>query len=275
VPLILAENDATESGHQYADRTGISYEFPRVYERKLRSGDQFIYYRGRKRQGTGRQPQVYFGTGIIGNVYPVNENSTRLQCEIKDFQRFIFPVPFRTASGRYLEFNGVRRGYFQQGVRRITNEEFEDILVLGALNRASANLVGPASSGALRENRDTAIARMATTAARTALLAKGQVITVKKKRKRLLASIEDLQNHIHQLLDQQHNSCAITGLPLQFGDSITDPAMLCSLDRIDSSGHYEIGNLQIVCRFINRWKGATNDQEFRRLLSILRSTPVA
>jgi len=42
------------------------------------------------------------------------------------------------------------------------------------------------------------------------------------------------------------------------------------LDRIDSSGHYELGNLQVVARFINFWKRDTEDFEFRRLLAVVR-----
>jgi hypothetical protein len=48
--------------------------------------------------------------------------------------------------------------------------------------------------------------------------------------------------------------------------------MLCSLDRIDSDGHYEEENLQIVCRFINRWKSDSDDAEFRRLVRLLQDT---
>ena len=51
----------------------------------------------------------------------------------------------------------------------------------------------------------------------------------------------------------------------------TDPEMLCSLDRIDSSGHYERGNLQLVCRFINRWKSDGDVNEFRRLIKVLQT----
>jgi len=46
--------------------------------------------------------------------------------------------------------------------------------------------------------------------------------------------------------------------------------MLASLDRIDSQGHYERGNLQLVCRFINFWKQASNDGDFRRLINVVR-----
>ncbi|WP_299844379.1 hypothetical protein [uncultured Jannaschia sp.] len=48
--------------------------------------------------------------------------------------------------------------------------------------------------------------------------------------------------------------------------------MLPSADRIDSSGHYEEANLQLVCRFINFWKQATPDDEFRRLIGIVRDS---
>jgi hypothetical protein len=44
----------------------------------------------------------------------------------------------------------------------------------------------------------------------------------------------------------------------------------CSLDRIDSSRHYEPGNLQVVCKSINMWKCAMENEEFKRLLVLLR-----
>ncbi|MEZ4234398.1 MAG: hypothetical protein R3B89_34810, partial [Polyangiaceae bacterium] len=49
-----------------------------------------------------------------------------------------------------------------------------------------------------------------------------------------------------------------------------DPALTYSLDRIDSDGHYERDNLQVVCRFVNKWKSNSKDEEFRRLLRIVR-----
>jgi hypothetical protein len=43
-----------------------------------------------------------------------------------------------------------------------------------------------------------------------------------------------------------------------------------SLDRIDSAGHYETGNLQVVCQFINFWKSDSDNTELQRLLMMVR-----
>jgi hypothetical protein len=82
----------------------------------------------------------------------------------------------------------------------------------------------------------------------------------------------NLERYLKQLLAKQSGLCAISGLVLQYQGTETDKKMLCSLDRIDSDGHYEAGNLQIVCRFINFWKSDETDAEFRRLLTILRGS---
>lgn len=115
--------------------------------------------------------------------------------------------------------------------------------------------------------------RMARTALSTTSNSNGQETTrtIKDKEFRF-KSEEELQAYLEKLLIAQDNTCAITSLPLQFDGDYTDIEMLCSLDRIDSDGHYEIGNLQIVCRFINRWKSDSNDQEFRRLIRELQNS---
>lgn len=70
--------------------------------------------------------------------------------------------------------------------------------------------------------------------------------------------------------------CAISGLSLRFHGAEDDKAMLCSRDRIDSSKHYEYDNLQVVCQFLNMWKGARDNAEFFRLIDILQQgSPVA
>lgn len=63
----------------------------------------------------------------------------------------------------------------------------------------------------------------------------------------------------------------LTGLVLQYDGEADDRALLCSLDRIDSDGHYEPDNLQVVCQFVIRWKSDSKDLEFRRLLALVRT----
>jgi len=84
-------------------------------------------------------------------------------------------------------------------------------------------------------------------------------------------NIYELEKYISKLYDSQEGLCALSGLTLQFLDG-DDIQMCCSLDRIDSDGHYEAGNLQLVCRFLNRWKSDGEDGEFKRLLGIIRNT---
>lgn len=119
--------------------------------------------------------------------------------------------------------------------------------------------------------RQRAIADMAMTARNTVAGARGQEVvrTVKVKELRF-ATTQELEKYIDALVDSQEGLCAITGLRLQFYGEHDDLQLLCSLDRIDSAGHYEAGNMQVVCRFVNRWKGDQEDVEFRRLMGLVR-----
>lgn len=130
MPLVLAENEATESGISYDDRTGVSYQYPRAYRRLIQAGERFVYYRGRKKLSGGRAPQVYFGTGVVGSTSEDARDPGRLVCEVLDYQPFTKPIPFKDSGGRYLENGGSRRRYFQRGVRRISDGEFQRVLSL-------------------------------------------------------------------------------------------------------------------------------------------------
>lgn len=120
--------------------------------------------------------------------------------------------------------------------------------------------------------RQRATVRMAMTARDTVAAANGQQIlrTVKNKELRF-SSQQEFERHLTGLLELQGGLCAITNLTLQYDGEHEDPEMLCSLDRVDSEGHYEAGNLQVVCRFVNRWKGDDKDEAFRRLIGVVRS----
>lgn len=113
---------------------------------------------------------------------------------------------------------------------------------------------------------------MANTAWSTASSSNGQLSsrTVKNKNFEFMDRWE-LEKYIRDLFEAQEGLCAVTGLPLQFSDG-DDSQLCCSLDRIDSDGHYAAGNLQIVCRFINFWKSNSDDGEFRRLIDIVQQS---
>lgn len=75
---------------------------------------------------------------------------------------------------------------------------------------------------------------------------------------------------LNGLIESQKRKCAITDLELEFNEDAKDKAFLCSLDRIDSNGHYDPKNLQVVCRFVNRWKGDQLNTEFGRLIEVVK-----
>lgn len=121
--------------------------------------------------------------------------------------------------------------------------------------------------------REMAAIRMVNTALQTVENSNGQFVerTVKNKE----CGFEDeksFADYVLELINTQGGLCRLSGLPLQFdGEKITDKEMLASLDRIDSSRHYEVGNLQVVCRFINFWKNASDNATFMRLIAAVQA----
>lgn len=118
--------------------------------------------------------------------------------------------------------------------------------------------------------RERSIAEIKYSVGKTVFNSNGQMVEQTVKIKELRMTDAELDKVIRELLSIQEDRCAITGLPMQFRGAHSDDNMLASLDRIDSQGHYERGNLQLVCRFINFWKQASNDGDFRRLINVVR-----
>lgn len=113
--------------------------------------------------------------------------------------------------------------------------------------------------------------RMTRTAMRTAAQSNGQIEGRRVKNKEVrFDSASALSDYIVGLIERQEGRCELTGLSFTYDEPHGDSAFFASLDRIDSDGHYEKGNLQVVCRFANRWKGAEADKEFRRLIAAVR-----
>ncbi len=126
------------------------------------------------------------------------------------------------------------------------------------------------SRGKVFDARGRTVARIAMTVLATVQASGSVVATLKKDKEFRFASQADLERHLVDLMDQNGLVCALTDLEMQL-DGGDDDALRVSLDRIDSNGHYERGNVQLVCKFANAWKGAQSDGEFRRLVELLRS----
>jgi hypothetical protein len=122
-----------------------------------------------------------------------------------------------------------------------------------------------------RRMRQTA-ARMIKTAQRTALQSGQELLSVTKDKRFLFPSDAAAQEHALELMKKQEGQCALTGLKLLLDDEPGDDQCRYSLDRIDSAKHYEPGNLQVVCKFVNKWKGATDNEVFKRLIKMIRSS---
>lgn len=133
---------------------------------------------------------------------------------------------------------------------------------------------GRTDTGRVLGGRDVSIMQMRDSVLQTVKNSNGQTVERSVKNKELRMSPLALEEHIRALMDLQGNRCALTGIPLEFHGSNADPNLAPSLDRIDSDGHYEAGNLQVVCRFVNFWKGASDDEEFKGLLMLVRGVPV-
>jgi hypothetical protein len=118
--------------------------------------------------------------------------------------------------------------------------------------------------------KERAAARMFRTMIDTVAQANGQMVERRVKEKNTSLNQQEWEEVLRVKLGEQEDRCALTGLPLGYDGECDDKEMLASLDRIDSNGHYTADNVQIVCRFMNRWKGADDDGLVRRLLGVIR-----
>jgi hypothetical protein len=125
-------------------------------------------------------------------------------------------------------------------------------------------------SGRILGGREKSIIAMRLSIETTVKNSNGQIVQRTVKNKETSMTPKELEALIESLLDIQENRCALTGIAFQFHGQGADKNLLPSVDRKDSNGHYEAENLQIVCQFINFWKGASDNEEFKRLLIMVR-----
>lgn len=179
----------------------------------------------------------------------------------------------------YSEFNGLL-GDLRSEISRISGlknvrliDAHSFLWVYGTLLKELAEGTldgGSGADGFLLGAQEKSIIEIKHSVLDTVSKSNGQVAERKVKNKELHMSDAELEKRIRKLLEIQEGRCAITGLPFQFRGRQDDENMLPSLDRIDSDGHYSAENVQLVCRFINFWKQASPDDEFRRLINLVR-----
>ena len=124
--------------------------------------------------------------------------------------------------------------------------------------------------GRVLGGRETSIIEMRHSVEHIVRNANGQLEQRTVKNKELRMTSADLEKLLGSLLDLQGDRCALTGIRFHFAGPDADLNLRPSVDRIDSNGHYEHGNLQIVCRFVNFWKSDTDNEEFKQLLMLVR-----
>ena len=219
---------------------------------------------------------VYWSNNALGNAVEIAFDPTRLArtpAEFEPLVRWFVATaqahqnePARNHSGDHHDW--IRAGFefaqalaFFQRLARHTNpvtpesERWLSDVSPAPDARAAAN----ATPSTLSSPESASLEHMLAMA-RQACSQSGEIRSSVAKAKRVLFADDGaFRRHLADLLVQQEYRCAITKLPLQFEGSCADDDLLASLDRIDSDGDYSVGNLQVVCRFVNRWKSDGTD----------------
>lgn len=148
-----------------------------------------------------------------------------------------------------------------------------------AANRTIQEFVGlldlqQAATTADRDARRLATARVLASRALQAEQQSGKEKGGTYKVKDVEFESEDaLVAHILDMFEHQGGSCKLTALPMVLlgeGGSVVEQECEASLDRVSSNGHYVAMNLQLVCKFINRWKGTAENAHMEQLLHLVR-----
>jgi hypothetical protein len=115
---------------------------------------------------------------------------------------------------------------------------------------------------------ELAVENMVATIFKTVKYSNGQLVETTVKDKQLKdCNGDQMKARLAFLLEQQKGICKLTGIRMHLpGQDNLDKDFLPSADRIDSDGHNELENMQVVCRFINHWKSSMPDKRFRDLL---------
>jgi hypothetical protein len=113
--------------------------------------------------------------------------------------------------------------------------------------------------------------RMRDSILNTVATSNGQQVVRTLKDKITDMAAEDLYQHLIELLRLQQGQCRLTGMPMLLDGEDGDDNFRASPDRIDSDLGYVRGNIQMVCRFANFWKGTMPNETFLDLIRKIRT----
>ena len=132
MPLVLVHNDVVRNpAHAWDDVEGEQYHYPAKYQRKVITGEPFVYYRGVLRADGSRGPAEYVGAGRIGAIWvdPDRTEGTRKAwyCSITGYRRFAEPVPAKI-DGILIE--DIPSNMWRDGIRSLPQATYDRIIAL-------------------------------------------------------------------------------------------------------------------------------------------------
>lgn len=194
------------------------------------------------------------------------EFATRQQCSWENYKAFneillqLVPLIEEAAGIRHVRI--IDAHSFCWIYAHLLKLEAEGAIGQAAIGKDAGRVIG---------GKEKSIIAMRFSIEETVRRSNGQIVERRLKNKESGLSGQELEDLLAELLNLQGNRCALTGIPFHFHGPAADSNLLPSPDRIDSNGHYVRGNIQIVCRFINFWKGASDNEEFKELLMLVRT----
>lgn len=144
--IILSQKKDFKS--EYKDKLFQLYHFPASYRSRINTGDIFIYNQGEQGQPVSNNIRYYYGTGIIGNIYTLDDGVTYF-AELKQCKSFYNNVPLKfddgEECGKYIEQLGYeekrKKPNWQSSIRNLSPEAFKTIInMAGGLIDVSQNI---------------------------------------------------------------------------------------------------------------------------------------
>ena len=139
--IILSQKKDFKS--EYKDELFKLYHFPSSYRNRINTGDVFIYNQPKQGSPGGSEIRYYYGTGIIGKIYSL-DNGVTYYAELKQCKAFYNNVPLKFADGSYieqLEFEDKRlKPNWQSSIRFLSLSAYKSILnMAGGLTSVSGD----------------------------------------------------------------------------------------------------------------------------------------